>query len=293
MPYRVCSKCGNRHLAANSPICGKCRKQGSKRLCPVEGCTEMIGPDAATCLKHRHLQKNMTYAHCRECGQEFPKPTVRGVCDSCYASTMTMCGCGCGRYRRKYGERGQVYQFISGHNDVWETNRRPNKRCDVCGKEFKATSPRQRLCSIECRTKWLTVNPPNERKRVLVHCAECGKGIYRAPYQVGGQDYACSKKCRYLIVARKTSGPNIDAKKLALQRDGGKCVICGFDVVVEVHHIKPRKRGGGGGTDDLDNLVTLCPNHHTMADRGLLNDTELKGYVLGVVQDSTPLEAID
>ncbi len=279
MPYRVCEKCGGKHLSTNSPICGACRKKGSKRPCSIDGCETLIGEGSVTCLMHRHLQKNITYGNCRECGVELPKPSVRGVCDACYDSVMVLCACGCGRYRRKYGERGQVFQFISGHNDVWETNRRPTKRCDVCGNEFNAASPRQRLCGIECRTEWLRLNPPRERKRVLVHCAECGKAIYRAPYQVTGSDYACSKKCRYLIVSRKNSGPKSDAKKLALRRDGGRCAICGFNVVVEVHHIQPRKRNGGGGTNELDNLITLCPNHHTMADRGLLNDEELKEYI--------------
>jgi len=48
---------------------------------------------------------------------------------------------------------------------------------------------------------------------------------------------------------------------------GGKCAVCSFDEVVEVHHIKPRRIGG---SDELENLILLCPNHHALADRGLL-----------------------
>jgi len=280
MPYRICEQCGSRHLAANSPICGQCRKKASKHKCAIDGCDVMVGADAKTCLMHRHLQKSMVYSHCRECGERLPKPSVRGVCDTCYDTVRVLCACGCGRYRRKYGERGQVYEYVSGHNDNWAGNRPTPTKCAVCGNVFKPSSRRQRLCSIECRTKWLTINPPNERKKMLVHCAVCGKAIYRAPYQMkSGGDYVCSKKCHYIIVAKKNSGPKSDTKKLAVQRDGGRCVICGFDIVIEVHHIKPRKRNGGGGTDDLGNLITLCPNHHTMADRGLLSDEELKEYI--------------
>jgi predicted restriction endonuclease len=71
---------------------------------------------------------------------------------------------------------------------------------------------------------------------------------------------------------------------LALQRDGAKCKICGFDVLVEVHHIKPRRRNGGGGTNDLSNLITLCPNHHAMADRELISNEELKRYIETVAE---------
>jgi hypothetical protein len=45
-----------------------------------------------------------------------------------------------------------------------------------------------------------------------------------------------------------------------LQRDGYQCQICPAtcespDTKLEVHHIRPRAEGG---TNDLDNLVTLC-----------------------------------
>ncbi len=51
------------------------------------------------------------------------------------------------------------------------------------------------------------------------------------------------------------------------QMYGSKCFICSFDEVVEVHHIIPRHKGG---TDDIENLALLCPNHHALADRGML-----------------------
>ena len=42
---------------------------------------------------------------------------------------------------------------------------------------------------------------------------------------------------------------------------GRKCQICGFDDVVEIHHIQPASKGGN---EDLSNLAVLCPNHHRM-----------------------------
>lgn len=69
----------------------------------------------------------------------------------------------------------------------------------------------------------------------------------------------------------------IPDKKWALRPNGkytriyekyeGKCAVCSFDEVVEVHHIIPQRVGG---TDDPENLILLCPNHHAMADRGML-----------------------
>lgn len=51
------------------------------------------------------------------------------------------------------------------------------------------------------------------------------------------------------------------------ERFGGRCFVCGFSSCVEICHIKPRYLGG---SDEMDNLLLLCPNHHSMFDSGLL-----------------------
>lgn len=71
---------------------------------------------------------------------------------------------------------------------------------------------------------------------------------------------------------------------------GGKCAICGFDEVIEVHHIIPRRIGG---TDELENLIVLCPNHHSLADRGMIVINKLRERIDEVINKnielSTPL----
>jgi predicted restriction endonuclease len=84
-------------------------------------------------------------------------------------------------------------------------------------------------------------------------------------------------------VANKLRGRNLsEPKRLALRRDGACCRICGFATLVEVHHIIPRRQRG---PDTLDNLITLCPNHHTMADRGLISVEELRA----LLSEPTPM----
>lgn len=48
---------------------------------------------------------------------------------------------------------------------------------------------------------------------------------------------------------------------------GYKCAICGFDEVIEIHHIIPVREGG---STTPDNIIVLCPNHHALADRGMV-----------------------
>ena len=54
----------------------------------------------------------------------------------------------------------------------------------------------------------------------------------------------------------------------ALERDGWRCQRCGEPGRLEVHH---RRKVADGGTDDLDNLVTLCRGCHLRAHRRVLS----------------------
>lgn len=52
----------------------------------------------------------------------------------------------------------------------------------------------------------------------------------------------------------------VERRREALARDGGRCVRCGTNTqLLEVHHIISRREGG---TDELDNLITLCAACH-------------------------------
>lgn len=54
-----------------------------------------------------------------------------------------------------------------------------------------------------------------------------------------------------------------------------KCLVCGFDICVDVAHIKKITDFNSasliGEVNNRNNLVYLCPNHHAMLDRGLLD----------------------
>ncbi|MBF9060639.1 hypothetical protein HKCCSP123_15765 [Rhodobacterales bacterium HKCCSP123] len=67
-------------------------------------------------------------------------------------------------------------------------------------------------------------------------------------------DYSCKVQS-----TAKRSGLSLKTRYEVLERDGRRCVICGVstrhDAVLEVDHIVPVAKGG---SDDRDNLQTLC-----------------------------------
>ena len=59
-------------------------------------------------------------------------------------------------------------------------------------------------------------------------------------------------------------------RQKVLNRDGYSCQICGLveTSILHIHHIMKKR---DGGTDHMDNLITLCPSCHHKADRKLYN----------------------
>lgn len=52
-----------------------------------------------------------------------------------------------------------------------------------------------------------------------------------------------------------------ELRERVLERDEHRCVLCGSDKNLQVHHIFPRKFHKELQCD-IDNLITLCTRHH-------------------------------
>jgi len=67
----------------------------------------------------------------------------------------------------------------------------------------------------------------------------------------------------------------------------GECEICGFNVVLEGHHIISPINEDGSYNEDADdpaNIVVLCPNHHTMIHKGIIRVERDEAGVLEVMR---------
>lgn len=115
----------------------------------------------------------------------------------------------------------------------------PNEfTCEFCGDSFNSYHKNRKYCSVECS----------------------GEGRSR---DMRGEDHWRWKggRINYGQTWHKQ-------RSKAIERDNGKCQICGDDSI-EVHHIKPvRSFDEKTKAHILDNLICLCPEHHRQVEFG-------------------------
>ena len=174
----------------------------------------------------------------------------------------------------------------------------PLYTCLYCGKQGIKRKPSEvkngvycsRSCSNKAQSLAIKNNPNLDRcNGVEKECLFCHKPFFVKPHRYERAKF-CSRLCSHeyrfnrkltmkQVDVSGNKNPNyrdsnncITARKMATSHYGNKCQICGFDTVINVHHIVPRS---SGGKNRLDNLIVLCPNHHAMAHLNLISVEEL------------------
>jgi 5-methylcytosine-specific restriction endonuclease McrA len=217
-----------------------------------------------------------------------PLPPVDCVCLVCGEEFV-------GQGKRSYCSR-QCYHLSRRIGD----KEGPRLTCGVCGKQFDDTHVnRRRYCSMICRGL-------AQRKRVQKTCQECGQ-LYESKVYCAGQSKFCSQSCRakynIRLNPRFFANPNRTTRKTPYEkpgylkragkvrkRDGYRCVKCGKQFIkgdgkLEVHHKVPIRKGG---TDDMDNLESLCRPCHRRIDIAMRKTDGLIG-----VGSAKPPEKVD
>ena len=193
---------------------------------------------------------------------------------------LNKCKCGCGATVNK----GKM--FVSGHNGRGRRKVPAVHKCEHCGKSFE-TRPyvkERKYCSRECRDQFRRERTGSKHplyKRETHPCRVCGNPVSVTKSMLKQKrlcfcSNACAKESHRIAL---TGVPKVNARRsgkmAARVRDGGTCVLCGFSHVTAVHHLIPRNQGG---SNKLENLVTLCPNHHYMAHAGLIPIEEMEKH---------------
>jgi protein-arginine kinase activator protein McsA len=114
----------------------------------------------------------------------------------------------------------------------------------------------------------------NPKPRRFVPCVTCQKDFH----QVKKINKFCSKEC-YRISKFKNEINQISSrtwnKIFKRAFPDWKCPYCNWSETFDVHHIIPRK---DELNNNLDNLVLLCPNHHSLITRHFWNPNDLKKF---------------
>jgi len=122
------------------------------------------------------------------------------------------------------------------------TRNDPIVQCPYCNKLIK--KPNLSRHSSKC-----VQNP-----KFGTPCPKCG--ILKHP-----KKQTCSTGCYNSLFRSGLNNPNHQKgnnyRTICFHHHEKKCCVCGFDLIVEVHHLDENKHN-----NDPLNLVPLCPNHH-------------------------------
>lgn len=174
-------------------------------------------------------------------------------------------------------------------------------------KAFQYHRYARHFCSRACKASAIGVERSGENNNkwkggpLRLTCTECGATFERSRRSVRANSahYFCSRKCKGLWTSKHIVGPYaprwsggkaeyygpnwLQQSRATRKRDEYRCRICGNSKgqrgkALDVHHIKPFKSFSyiPGQNDyylpanDLENLITLCPEHHKAVEAGIL-----------------------
>lgn len=228
------------------------RKQGLCLTCGGSIQDENFANCESCRIKHRTYYSKETSLYtqrkeaglCPRCGE--PRDTDKTTCSSCLAK------------RHK-----------------WYVDKRAEQLCTRCGKS--PVLPNQTSCK-ECYDKehgiYLEKSDSISQKYYDLKeqrvCTSCKKPLTHQEAQetYNGKPRATCNKCRAKRRLKKAKQRNWRYPHI-IERDGGRCQICGRDRRLHVHHIDGNGESQNGQVvstseynDDPENLITLCSHCH-------------------------------
>lgn len=146
------------------------------------------------------------------------------------------------------------------------------KTCNTCGNTFQAdkkevTRGNAKYCSLSCAAK-----APKSRQFSHI-CAHCGTSFISS----NRNSKYCSNSCKQKNYRFKQKVEGINIRTLYKIFKDVPCEICGWsETTRDLHHIEEISKGG---KNEVDNLISVCPNHHRMIHKNLISKDELLSIV--------------
>lgn len=91
-------------------------------------------------------------------------------------------------------------------------------------------------------------------------CPVCGKS-FQTKEGHKKEQHTCSRSCSNTHFSYRRNKPENfkNYRTICFFYWEKKCILCGFDKVVEVHHLDHDNKN-----NSKENLIPVCPNHHQM-----------------------------
>jgi len=99
-----------------------------------------------------------------------------------------------------------------------------------------------------------TANGTPKKPKIDKICPICQKPFV---LKYGYEQVTCSYGCSNTFFARKRNRIYKNYRTICFKNHEKKCVVCGEDKIVAVHHMDENKKN-----KDPKNLIPLCPTHH-------------------------------
>lgn len=154
------------------------------------------------------------------------------------------------------------------------------KYCENCGKEITTIFGSGRFCSRSCANTRVSTDELKAKVSEAVKeanqrhydagckCEKCGVIFHTKDYS-RKLCFNCLPRTIKHTKGKENPKSILDVSKRTtskiLKRMDLPCSCCGFHVsgvMLDIHHIKPKSKGG---SDTMDNLTYICPNCHRIA----------------------------
>lgn len=178
----------------------------------------------------------------------------------------------CGKkFLRPLKRTGRSDKIIPLPNYHWNKKKFCSKKCRSAH-SIKKNYPR----SKNYQKKWREDNKEKVKESRLIYISNPET---KQNLEQKRKEYY--KKNRKIIQEKHRKLIN-DSKNRILKMYKNKCSICGYNEVLDIHHLKGHKKYKGDylrNNFDLSKVIILCPNCHTKIHRGLLKEEEIKRKV--------------
>lgn len=163
------------------------------------------------------------------------------------------------------------------------------KECQFCGKPFLAdlrevNRGNGKYCSQSCSSK-----APKQLQHHQV-CKHCGKDFMSASPNAKYCSDSCKQK-NYRAQQKSLSEDSSSIKVFYKIFEMIPCELCKWDKTSrDLHHIT---EVSNGGTNELDNLISVCPNCHRLIHNNLISKDDLIKIVENRTISSSFIKELD